>query len=272
MDIIKAIILGLIQGLTEFLPISSSGHLLLAENLLGFHQPDLSFEVFLHLGSLVAVLIYFRKDIIKLLQSLFLFRNKSSYHEGNRNIVFYLLVSTMVTGLMYFFLKDYIDKAFDTAKGTGIFFVSVMLAITGVILYLSDLIESGKRNMASMGLRRSAFIGLGQSLALLPGISRSGTTIALTVFSGVNREDATRYSFLLSIPAILGANITHISDLAALSSELWIQYIAGFIAAFLSGYLVIRFLINMVKKQKLKYFSYYVWAVALVFITIYLVG
>jgi len=264
MEILKAIILGIIQGLTEFLPISSSGHLVLAEHYLNFNKPNISFEIILHLGSLFAVLLYFRNDIIALLRSLFLFKSKETVHIRNRNTIFYILVATVVTGILGIYFEEPLTKAFSS-----LYVPSVMLIITGFILFISDRIEPKGIKAHELGIRRSILIGLSQAFAILPGISRSGTTITVGIFSGLDREESARFSFLLSIPAILGANIHKLSSILELNSNLWISYLLGTLGAFISGYAVISFLISIVKKQKLRYFSYYCWIVALITLILY---
>lgn len=266
MEFIKAIILGLIQGLTEFLPISSSGHLVLAEHYLNFNNPDISFEVILHLGSLLAVLLYFRKDILSLINSLILFRNKEAKHTRNRNTIFYILVATIVTGILGLYFEDQLTKTFSM-----LYIPSFMLIITGFILYFSDKIEPAGIKMHQLGINKSILIGLVQAFAILPGISRSGTTITFGIFAGLEREEAARFSFILSIPAILGATILKLSSILNLDRSLWLSYIIGAFAAFISGYAVISLLISIVKKQKLKYFAFYCWLIAGITLILYLI-
>lgn len=265
MELFKAILLGIIQGLTEFLPVSSSGHLVLAEHYLKFKNPDISFEIILHLGSLFAVLLYFRKDILSLIRSLILFKNKESIHTRNRNTIFYLIVATTVTGILGLYFEDPLTKAFSS-----LYIPSFMLIITGFILFISDKIEPKGIKTHQLGIRKSIIIGLAQAFAILPGISRSGTTITVGIFAGLDRKEATRFSFILSIPAILGVNIHKFSNLLNLDKSLWLPYLLGTLAAFISGYLVISFLIEIVKKQKLKYFAYYCWLIAIVTLILYL--
>lgn len=265
-ELLKSILLGIIQGLTEFLPISSSGHLVLAEHFLKFQQPNIVFKVILHLGSLFAVLIYFRKEIISILKSLIYFRLKDIENRNNRKVALYIAITTLVTGVIGFFFKDFLEKTFNM-----IYIPSVLLLVTGLILMLSDKIEAKQNNSYQLGVKNSIFIGLVQTFAILPGISRSGTTIAAGIFSGLKREAAARYSFLISIPAILGANLLKIPEIVNLQSDLIINYLAGSISAFISGYIVIALLIRMVKKQKLKYFSYYCWLIGISTIILYVI-
>ncbi len=262
--LLKAIILGIIQGLSEFLPISSSGHLAIAEHFLGFKNPDLSFEIFIHFGSLIAVFIYFRKDILALLKSLN-FGSKTEENVNNRKVILYLLVSTIVTVFLALFMKSYIEKVFESTLVVGF-----ILIVNGFILLSSDFAKKCDKPSSETGILRAAIIGIGQSLALLPGISRSGTTISTALHTGMKREDAARYSFLLAIPAILGATVLEYKTLLSLNQEMMIMYLAGAIAAFVSGYLVISALLAVIKKRKLIYFAIYCWIVAITVIVLQL--
>ena len=255
--LLKAIILGIIQGLSEFLPISSSGHLVIAEHYLGFKNPDLSFEIFIHFGSLIAVFIYFRKDILALLKSLN-FGSKTDENVTNRKLMLYLLVSTVVTVALAFSMKPFIEKVFESPLTVGI-----ILIFNGFILLSSDFAKKCVKPASETGILRSVIIGIGQSLALLPGISRSGTTISTALHTGMKREDAARYSFLLAIPAILGATVLEYKTLLSLNTEMMIVYLSGAAAAFVSGYLVISALLSLIKKKKLIYFAVYCWIIAI---------
>ena len=271
MDIIKSIILGIIQGLTEFLPVSSSGHLVLAKHYLNFEMPSgVAFEIFLHLGSVLAVIIYFRKDIIELIISLFKFKDKDATHVNNRNTILYLLVATIVTGLFYFLFDDKIEGIFDASKPENIYLVSILLAVTGLILFISDKISTPETNKR-LGIKKSALIGTAQAFALMPGISRSGSTIAMGIFVGMKREDAAKFSFLLSLPAILGATIIKLNEFKNLSSSDMLLFVLGAFAAFVSGFLVISMLIKLIKKRNLKIFSFYCWTISIISIVLYMV-
>ncbi len=264
--LIKSIILGIVQGLTEFLPVSSSGHLVLVEHFLKTTADNnLTFEVFLHLGSLLAVLIFFRKDILELLKSLVYYKDPG--YKDNRKIVLWLMIGTIITGIIGVKFNDLFESLFSNPL-----LVACMLSITGLILFFSDKIKKKGVNLPEMGWKRAAIIGLGQSIAITPGISRSGTTIAFSLFTGLQRSQAARFSFLLSIPAILGANLKEFSNFKALDSGLFLDYILGFLAAFISGYLVIGFLLKIINAAKLKIFSYYCWSISVITIILLLLG
>jgi undecaprenyl-diphosphatase len=270
MQILNAIIMGLIQGLTEFLPISSSGHLVLYQYF--FNKPNaagngISLEVFLHLGSLFAVLIYFNKDLRELTMSLFRWGKsiEQNKHARNRMVIAYLLISTLVTGVVYYFL----GKRIETVFGKPLI-VAILLSVTGIIVLLSDFVKRAEIPMSGMGIVRSIIIGLGQGAAMLPGISRSGTTIATSLFCGIKRADAARFSFLLSIPAILAANLSEFRSFSSLDVTQLIAYIAGALAAFAAGYLVISILLRLIQTSKLKYFAFYCWFISALSITLIL--
>ncbi len=261
MSLIESIVLGIIQGFTEFLPVSSSGHLVLAQYFLGIKDSGISFEVVVHLGSLLAVLIFFFKDIISLLQSATkIFSSKKSYQDvNNLKILAYLLIATIATAVIGIAFKSKFEALYNLPIA-----VSLALAVTGLILYISDKLPSGNFEDYNLGWGKALFIGIGQALAIIPGISRSGTTIAFALFSKMKREDAARFSFLLSIPAILGAALIDFMDMGPIDTATLIRYSAGAIAAFISGFIVIALLINLIQKRKLKYFSYYCWTISLV--------
>ncbi len=263
LDIIKAIILGIVQGLTEFLPISSSGHLMLGQRFLNFEMPGVSFEVMLHLGSLFAVIIYFRKDIINIVGSYFTINSDEKFSR-RRKIGFLLLIATIVTGILYFVFQGMIENIFDPKNNINIYIVCIFLSVTGFMNFISDKIMINKSSIHELGIGRAMVIGLGQAFALNPGISRSGATITFGLLVGLRREEVATFSFLLSIPAILGATVSELPHLAQLPKESLIFYLAGAFAAFISGYMVISFLIKMLQRHKMKIFAYWCWAVALV--------
>ncbi len=268
MNIISSILLGILQGFTEFLPISSSGHLVLAQYFFGIADNEGTlFEIFLHLGSLFAVLVFFRKRLWDLLVSLLSWKNtlKNQTHRHNRNLIMYLIISTCATGVIYVLFGDAIESLYSRPL-----IVAIMLLITGAIVFVSDYIKSSDIPSSQMGLVRSAIIGIMQGVAIIPGISRSGSTIAVSLFTGIKRREAAEFSFLLSIPAILGANLVNLDKFKELSMSQLGIYIGGFIAAFLAGYVVIAFLIQLISNAKLKYFSFYCWGVGLISIVLIL--
>lgn len=262
MNFLQAIFLGIIQGLTEFIPVSSSGHLVLAQHFFGIEGTDnITFEIFMHLGTLLAVLIFFRKQIWELILSLFCWKKDLEYepHRKNRALIVYLIIATLVTGVFYLIFKGPLKQAYQSPL-----LVSFMLLITGAMIFASDFVKNTSIPASNTGFLKSAFIGLAQGLAIMPGISRSGATITASLFCGIKRKDAAHFSFLLSIPAIMAANISELPALLALDTGVLGIYLAGFFASFIAGYLVIAALIRLIQAGSLKYFACYVWLIALV--------
>lgn len=270
-DLIKAVLLGIVQGLTEFLPISSSGHLTLGQHFLGLDTDAKSFGIFLHLGTLFAVLIYFRKDIWQILSAFFTVK----YDEvtaGKRKIGWLILAATFITGIAYYIFKDPIDSLFETKNTITLYIVSIFIAVSGLMNYVSDKISSQRIKAEQLNLPKALLIGVGQAFALNPGISRSGSTITFGLLVGLNRKDVATFSFLLSIPAILGAVLTEVSTLKEILSQNPLQYILAGLAAFITGYLVISFLLRLLRERKMKYFAYYCWGIALICIILIAMG
>ncbi len=260
MTALKSIILGIVQGLTEFLPVSSSGHLVIFQKLLKFNDPGVLFEIAVHLGTLVAVIIYFRKDIWEIIQSIFNWRKDASENiKYAHHLLFYLIIASVITAIIGFAFKDIFESLFENTVLVGF-----MLIITGGILFASDKIRNTTKK--KMSVPSSLLVGFAQSIAIIPGISRSGATITTGIFTGRTRDLATRFSFLLSIPAILGATILKIKDMqsAMSSSEVVLNFILGGIVAAIVGYFAISFLIKMIKQAELFYFSIYCWIIGII--------
>lgn len=278
MTIFQAIFLGIVQGLTEFLPVSSSGHLSIFQNIFHIETGDsVLFDVMLHLGTLLVVIIVYWKDILKLIIEFFrmiadLFANgkmlffKIKNHEEEkpaylrvvrtnyRKFVILIIVSTIPTGIMGFVASKLISDASATLIVPGI-----CLLITGILLFLSDRQEDCWKIPRDVSYGEGLLIGIAQGFATLPGLSRSGTTIAACTFCHFERKFAVKYSFILSIPAILGAAVFELSDIPSelVTTQLWANYAAGMIASAVVGYLAIRSMLTLVKKRKLKYFAMY---------------
>lgn len=261
MELVKAVLLGILQGLTEFLPISSSGHLVIGAELLDFHDAGISFEVFLHLGTLIAVIIAFHKELLMMLRSLMSTSEQRALDpELSRSFMWnwYVIAATVPAVIVGLFLKDSIEKIFD-----NILITFGMLAITGLIMVLTTKIPSGKGEMTMI---RSIFIGTAQACAILPGLSRSGSTIFAGISLGVQRETAARFAFIMSIPAILGAAVLKLSDLLAAppSPERILALLVGTTASVISGYFAIILLMRIVRKGKLHWFGYYCFTLSAV--------
>lgn len=274
MELIKAIILGLIQGVAEFLPISSSGHLAIFKHVLDFDtDTGLLFDVLLHLGTLAAVFVAFWKDIFELIKegfsiigqffkSVYLCAAKRQKWQPvittpYRRFVMLVIVSTIPTGIMGVLLKDVISAASATLIVPGI-----LLLLNGVILFISDRLADGKLTAENASYGRAAVVGVAQGVATFPGISRSGTTITACLACGFSREFAVKYSFIMSIPAILGALVLELLDFSPemLSASGLMNYLTGTVIAGVVGYVCIKTMLVIVRGKKFKYFAYYCFA------------
>ena len=245
-SILQAIILGIIQGITEWLPISSSGHLVIAQHLFDISQPVI-FDIILHLGSLAALLIVFWKDIVRLVKGIFL---RDKYYV---KYFFWLVIATIPIGLVGIFFNDYIKTIFDNPKTVGI-----SLLITAIILFISKYPLKKKKKLT---WKNTFVIGLFQALAILPGISRSGMTISSGMFQGVERKEVARFSFLLFIPAILGATVFEIGNVSSIGNMF--PLIIGTIATFITGYVTLKWLLKIIENGKFSYFAWYCFVVGL---------
>ncbi len=248
----QAIFLGVVQGVTEFLPISSSGHLVIAQHFIkDFHQPGVLFDVLLHLGTLMAVFIYFRKEIGRLLGSLFFQREENYY----RKLLLLLFLGNVPTGLIGISFRDSLERSFSS-----IFIVSLMLIVTGILLTLASFVRANYRQERDLNILDAFLIGTFQGLAIIPGISRSGSTIAAGLFRKLETETVVRFSFLLSVPAILGAVVLQTKGINQINpNEIW-AYIWGTLVAMISGILSLHILIRLLRQMRLRLFSYYCFA------------
>ena len=267
MDIIQGIIIGIVQGLTEFLPVSSSAHLVFIQNILGV-ESSLAFDTFLHLGTLIAVLWFFRYDIYKMLKSWWLSIGdilQGRFTEGfkedpYKRLAWYVILATIPVGIVGVLFEDSVDALFAGALYVPAFF----LFVTGTILYLSQRMTSGNINYDNITKKEALFMGLGQACAILPGLSRSGTTIAAGLTIGLDKEFAAKFSFILSIPAIFGAFVLQLKDIGSAMDANFLPVFLGFIAAIISGYLAIKWMLDLIQNKSLDIFSYYCWAVGII--------
>jgi undecaprenyl-diphosphatase len=255
MNIFEAALLGLIQGLTEFLPVSSSGHLVLFQDLLGLNEPGVTLEVLLHFGTLLAVFFVFGKDFIALFQ---FYRD-----QYQRHFLFMLILGVVVTGLLGLLFGRYIELLFSSTLVVGF-----MLLITGLIIILIKIVPQGQKNISTMKPLDALLIGLLQAFAIIPGISRSGTTILTALWRGLDRDSAVRFSFMLSAPVILGATLVEAKGMftTGLESAMLFNYLVGTLVAFISGIFAIKVFIRMLSGSKFHYFAYYCWAIGLIVI------
>jgi undecaprenyl-diphosphatase len=249
-SVLEAIILGVIQGLTEFLPVSSSGHLELGKALLGSDQlpeESLLFTVVVHFATALSTIVVFRKDIGRILAGLFQFSNNEEFRYSLKIVI--SMFPAAFVGLAF-------EEEIEALFGGQIILVATMLGITGLLLLLAD---RAKNTEKPVGYKDAFIVGVAQAIAILPGISRSGATISTSVLLGIDRERAARFSFLMVIPLILGKIAKDILD-GALTSSMDAQagvYLAGFVAAFVSGLFACTWMIALVKKSKLRYFAFY---------------
>lgn len=261
MTIIESLILGAIQGLTEFLPISSSGHLVLFQNLFGIEGKMLAYDIIVHFGTLMAVIAYFAKDFMQMIwQSFFclydLIRGKNKNHlfelYPKGFLSGYIIIATIPTVMIGFIFKDVFEYFFQSTLG-----VSIAWAITGTILLLSKKFQNGKRSLKTFNQKDAFLIGTLQGVAILPGISRSGMTIAAGMYSGFDRKAAARFSFLLSLPAIVGAGVFKFKDGIEVAGVSVQALLVGFVSATLVGYLSILFLMKITEKGQFYFFGFY---------------
>ena len=256
MEIIKAIILGIVQGLTEFLPVSSSGHLELGKAILGdtsVGEESLIFTVVLHFATALSTVVIFRKDIIELLKGLLQFK----WNEETQ-FAFKIGVSMIPAVCIGLFFEEELEQFF----GGSIMFVGFMLLITGALLFLADRAKDTTKNVS---IPNSILIGISQAIAMLPGISRSGATISTSVLLGVDKTKAARFSFLMVVPLIFGKIAKDVlGGEISFESHQIIPLSAGFIAAFISGLFACTWMISLVKKSKLSYFAYYCFIVGFI--------
>jgi len=256
MEIIKAIILGIVQGLTEFLPVSSSGHLELGKAILGdtsVGEESLIFTVVLHFATALSTVVIFRKDIIELLKGLLQFKwNEETQFAFKIGLS---MIPAVCIGLFF-------EKELEQFFGGSIMFVGFMLLITGALLFLADRAKDTTKNVS---IPNSILIGVSQAIAMLPGISRSGSTISTSVLLGVDKTKAARFSFLMVVPLIFGKIAKDVlgGDISFESHQI-VPLSAGFIAAFVSGLFACTWMISLVKKSKLSYFAYYCFIVGFI--------
>ena len=288
MSLIESLILGIIQGIAEFLPISSSGHLAIFKALFGLKEVGLTYDILLHLGTLVAVFIVYRKDIWELIVEGVgividacknigrFFANKFGKKDNKyikivsspyRKFVMLIIVSTIPTGI----IGVVFSKIFNM-DNPSLIIPGISLLITGLMLFIVDDLPAGNKTPKETTYKNATILGIAQGIATLPGISRSGTTLTVGILNGFDRKFAVKYSFIMSIPAILGACVLDIKDLFepgnALSNDELVNYIVGAAVAGVVGYLCIKTLLVLFQNKKMKYFSYYCFFMGIVAIVV----
>ncbi len=290
MNILKAILMGVVQGLTEFLPVSSSGHLGLIKGLFGMEVGEsILFDVLLHFATLVSITVVFFKDIAKLVTEFIgmcadIFHNIAALgrslsggrdpqyvkiiSSAYRKFVLLLIVSTIPTGIIGVFMKDVVEYTSANLLVTGI-----CLICTGLILVLSDFLSDGDKKLKEINNFDAFAIGTAQGVATLPGLSRSGTTIVAGLLCGLDRTFAAKYSFIMSIPAVLGALVLELFDIGkeSIAAGDIGCYIVGMLIATVIGFIALRLLMNLVVSKYFKYFGYYCGLIGLVSIITFIV-
>lgn len=272
MNVFQAILMGIVQGIAEFLPVSSSGHLAIFQNLLNIEtDTGLLFDVLLHLGTLLAIFVVFWKDIWRLIVEFFgiiadFFRRFSDpdvivLSSGYRKFVLLIIVSTIPTAIL-----GYVGRSFVEYASTTLLIPGIGLLITSFLLFICDRIGDGRKGIKKITYLNAFEIGMVQGVATMPGISRSGATIAACLMLGVKKETAVKYSFIMSIPAVLGAVVLEMKDAfgTKIPAGTLVSYIIGMVVAAIVGYFAIRFMIGVVRRKKYIYFSIYCLVVGII--------
>lgn len=251
MNLIQAVILGIVQGLTEFLPVSSSAHLVVVQHLFGFKEPLVAFDVVLHLGTVAALFIYFYRDIVRLVKNIFI-------PGPNTRTAFGLIIASIPTAVIGLAFKDWFETLFGSLQAVGF-----ALLGTTALLWMTRKLEAGRREIEKGKVLDFIFIGAMQGFAIIPGISRSGATLVTGLLRGFKREDAFRFSFILSIPAVLGAGFLELRGGAGLGEINRIALGAGCLASAVTGFFALGFLEKVIQKGKLHRFAGYTLALGL---------
>lgn len=253
MELLKAMLLGVIQGLTEFLPVSSSGHLVIGSELLNFQEQGVLFDVFLHLGSLLAVILVFRKDIWAMILAPFQYFGGSQDKDVRQYFLWdvFIILATLPAVVVGLFFKDAIEHLFG-----NLVIAYCMLVVTGLLMIISRFLP--ERDVP-MNWSRSLLVGCAQACAILPGLSRSGSTIFMGMALGIAREKIARFSFIMSIPAILGAAVLQVGGLLEnpIEGDAIVNILAGTVMAAIAGYFAIKLLLDVIRRNRLQWFGYY---------------
>lgn len=255
MNIVYAVLLGIIQGITEWLPISSSGHLAVAQSLLGLQVPVL-FDILLHIATLLVVLIVFRKDIFDIFKAAI----RLDFRSENGKLFIYLLIASAITGVVGYLFRDIFVSLFS-----NLFIIGSALFLTGFVLILCK----DKKGKKKLNYKNSILIGLAQALAIIPGVSRSGLTVATGILSGVDRKKVARFSFILFIPAIIGALILEHGNFSMIEP---VSGAIAFIVSFIVGFVSLKFLLKMIYQNKFWMFCFYCWIVGSIVIYLSYMG
>ena len=247
MTFVQALLLGILQGATEFLPVSSSGHLVIFPHLLGWPEPGLTFDTLLHLGTLAAVVFYFRRELWQLAVAVWDSLRRRSLDTAEARLAWFLVLATIPGALLGFLFEDQVEQLFGMPRTVAIF-----LLVTAALLALSELLSRRNRGLETLTWRDALLIGLAQAAAILPGLSRSGATIAAGLLLGYRREESTRFSFLLAIPIVLGGGLYQLLKLVMAGfSGVGSLALVGMLAAALVGYAAVSGLLALVRRHAL---------------------
>jgi undecaprenyl-diphosphatase len=279
MQIIQAIILGIVQGLTEYIPISSSAHLIILPWLFNWTDPvltSLSFDVALHLGTLFAVLVFFIKDWIHLIKAWFMsIKERNIKSDPDRRLAWLILIGCIPGGIAGVLFESKIDELFHRPNmpisKNAILVLAIIIVLLAVALYIVERAARHTRDMSSLTFKDVAIIGLAQALAIFPGVSRSGSTITAGLALGLKRDDAAKFSFLLGTPIIAGAGAKSLLDLlqgSGMAGNELILFPIGIIVAAVVGFFCIKYLLNFLKKHSTDVFVYYRWGLAVLIVAV----
>lgn len=256
MNLIEAFVLGILQGAAEFLPISSSGHLVLVPWWLGWDSPPLVYDVAVHVGTTTAIIIYFWQDWLRLLQAGLTALRQRTIRETEAKLLLFIIVGTLPAALAGMFLEDYFEETFSEPA-----LVAAMLLVTAALLTISEQLTASQKDLDSMTWIDAILIGFAQAVAIVPGISRSGSTISAGLSRNINREGSAHFSFLLATPIILGAGAKKLLDILTgserVDSDLGLALFVGYISSAMVGYFCIAFLMNYLRQRRLYGFAVY---------------
>jgi len=279
LNILQALILGIVQGLTEFIPISSSAHLIIVPWLFGWDDPGLAFDVALHLGTLIALLWFFAADWVRVIRAgIASIVERKIGDDLDRRLAWLLVIGCVPGGIAGVLAESKLEELFhqpnSAHRADAMIAIGVIIALLGAALFIVERIARHVRGMATLSLKDAIVVGLAQALAIFPGVSRSGATITAGLALGFEREAAARFSFLLSAPIIAGAGAKSLFDVygelrrGALGSSELTLFAVGFLAAAISGYLCIKFLLRFLQKNSTDIFVYYRWLLSALIIVI----
>ncbi len=273
LELIEAIFLGVVQGLTEFLPVSSSGHLLLGQYFLGMDQErfGLTFDAAIHTGTVLAVIVFFWRDLLRMLGAFFRSLRGPNFEERDQRMAYLILVATIPAGVVGLLFQNFFENN-DNVRSPWL--VAFNLVLVGALFIVGETVGRQNRTSDKLGFKEALGIGLAQTVALFPGVSRSGGTITVGLFLGLRRDEAARFSFLMSVPITAAAALLSLFEAfgSGISTGDALLFVVGSVTSGVVGYLAIRFLLNYLVGHSLRIFSYYRFALAAVVVVLLLFG